>query len=72
MKYLLIGLIVVIGVAIGLILGLGLFSGYELIISMFVLFPMVVILGTILLGKTKKEKPIDPKVKEQDRFSRWE
>jgi len=68
----LIGLIVVIGVAIGLILGLGLFSGYELIISMFVLFPMVVILGTILLGKTKKEKPIDPKTKNQDRFSRWE
>ncbi|HBP26109.1 MAG TPA: hypothetical protein DD618_04080 [Acholeplasmatales bacterium] len=72
MKCLLIGLIVLIGVAIGLILGLGLFSGYELVISMFVLFPLAVIFGTILLGKTKKEEPVDRKTKDQDRLSRWE
>ncbi|HNZ50043.1 MAG TPA: hypothetical protein PK087_02325 [Bacilli bacterium] len=71
MKIILISLIIILGVAIGLILGLGLFQGFELVLSMFILFPLVFILGTILLGRTKKEVPKE-KDHQQDRFSRWE
>ncbi|MGD9605782.1 MAG: hypothetical protein AB7V00_06525 [Bacilli bacterium] len=71
MKIFLFILIVIIGVAIGLILGLGLLQGFELVLSMFILFPLVFIFGMILLGKSKKEPPVNED-KKKDRFSRWE
>lgn len=71
MKIILFILIVLIGVAIGLILGLGLFQGFELVLSMFILFPLVFIFGTILIGKSKKVETTQED-KKKDRFSRWE
>jgi type III secretory pathway component EscV len=71
MKIILTILIIIAGVAIGLILGLGLFEGFELVLSMFILFPLIFIFGMILAGKAKQEAP-DEDEKKKDRFSRWE
>ncbi|MDD3107419.1 MAG: hypothetical protein PHP65_06450 [Bacilli bacterium] len=72
MKIILTILIILTGVAIGLILGLDLLEGFELVVTMFILFPLTVIFGTILLAFAKKETPVDEETKKKDRFSRWE
>jgi len=72
MKYVITFFIILAGVAIGLSIGLGIFEGFEFLLVMFILFPIIFIFGTIILGKGKKEEKIDEETKKQDRFSRWE
>lgn len=73
MKYLFYILFSLAGIAIGLVIGSGLFSGYEMIIGIFILLPMILIF--CLLGwKSKVKRDMYGNEKEnhkQDRFSKW-
>lgn len=74
MKYVIYGLFSLIGIAIGLIIGFGFFEGYELVLGIFIIFPIVLIFG-LLSWKSKVKKDLysnEKELKKQDRFSKWE
>lgn len=70
MKYFYVSLIVICGVILGLAIGLDWLAGFELVL-LIAFFPVVVILGFLLMKKNEEEK-IKEETNKQDRISRWE
>ena len=67
MKYIILILLMIIGLALGIFVGLGGFAGIEWVVFI-VLFPLVFIFGTILLSK----KDNDEVVEEEKEKSKWD
>lgn len=68
MKYFWIALLVIIGLGIGVFIGLGGIAGVEWVVFI-VLFPLIYIFGTIILGKRTDD---DEEVEKEVKKSRWD
>lgn len=71
MKYLILIILIIVGVSIGVFIGLGGFDGIGWVVFI-MLFPLIYIFGTILLGKNNDDKVKPDKNEKKSKWDKYE
>lgn len=71
MKYLILIILIIVGVGIGVYAGLGGFEGIGWV-AFIILFPLLYIFGTILLGKNNDDEVKSDKFEKKSKWDKYE
>lgn len=71
MKYLMLILLIIVGLGSGIFVGLGGIEGIEWVVFI-VLFPILYIFGTILIGKRTDDEKVDKVKIEKSKWDKYE